>query len=87
MKIRDRLIMKRRRKKGKKKTVVCINLKQNYTKSYCTPPPSLLKGRGGGGMNLLPNFQEGSFTGPQLLEGVGEKEGVTFVRGMVAIFI
>ena len=82
MKVRDRLIMKRRRK-----TVVCINLKQNYTKLYCTPLPSLLRGGGGGGMNLLPNFQEGSFAGPQLLEGVGEKEGVTFVRGMVAIFI
>ena len=32
MKISDQLIMKRRRKKGRGKTVVCTNLKQTCTK-------------------------------------------------------
>ena len=41
-------------------------------------PPFLL----GGGLNLLPNFQKGEgLTGPQFLEGVTGKEGVTFFQG------
>ena len=47
------------------------------------PPPFLQAG--GGGLSLQPNFQKGGLTGPQFLEGVAGKEGVTFFRG-VAIF-
>ena len=37
---------------------------------------------GGGGLNLLPNFQkEGGLTGPQFLEEVTGKEGMTFSSG------
>ena len=42
------------------------------------PPPPFCKG---GGLSLQPNFQKGGLTGPQLLEGVAGKEGVTFFRG------
>ena len=46
-------------------------------------------GAGGGGRevwsDLLPNFKKGTLTGPQFLEWVAGKEGVTFFRG-VAVF-
>ena len=47
--------------------------------THSVHPPFLL----GGGLNLLPNFQNegGGLTGPSFLEGVGGKEGVTFLRG------
>ena len=38
-----------------------------------------------GELSLLPNFQNGGLTGSQFLEGVAEKKGVTFFRG-VAVF-
>ena len=37
--------------------------------------------RGGGGLNLQPNFQKGVLTEPQLLEGVAGKEGSASFRG------
>ena len=44
--------------------------------------PFPLSAGGGGGLNLRPNFQkEGGLAGPQLLERVAEKEGVTFFGG------
>ena len=50
------------------------------------PPPLSAGARGGegaGGVSLQPNFQKGGgLTGPQLLEGVAGKEGVTFFRGL-----
>ena len=44
------------------------------------PPPSPLSAGwdGGGGLSLLPNFQKGSLTGSQFLEGV---DRVTFSWG------
>ena len=54
----------------------------------CTPPLlSAGKGGGRGVVVALPTkfSKRGGLTGPQLLEGVAGKEGVTFFRG-VAIF-
>ena len=47
-----------------------------------TPSPFC---RGGRGWDPNQVFKKGGLTGPQLLEGVAGKEGVTFSRG-VAIF-
>ena len=50
------------------------------------PPPFCWEGRGGVVVALPTKFSKrGGLTGPQLLEGVAGKEGVTFFRG-VAIF-
>ena len=56
----------------------------------CTPHLFLLGhgggGGGAGGVSLQPNFQKGGgLTGPQLLEGVAEKEESDFFQGGVAI--
>ena len=45
--------------------------------TYCAPPPFLL-----GGLNFRRNFQKGGgLVGPQLLERVAGKEGMTFFTG------
>ena len=53
------------------------------------PPPLSAGARGGGGaggVSLQPTFQQGGgLTGPQLLEGVVEKEESDFFQGGVAI--
>ena len=47
--------------------------------TYCAPPPFLL-----GGLNFQPNFQKGGgLVGPQLLERVAGKEGMTFFMGVM----
>ena len=62
---------------------------KNFNVLRSEHPPFLLGvGWGGGGwLNLLPNFQkQGTGRGlavPSFLEGVGGKEQVTFVRGVL----
>ena len=58
---------------------------KNVTDRYCSPPP-VSAGRGGRGLNILPNFQkggEGSLTESQLSKGIAGKERVTFSKGVV----
>ena len=56
-----------------------VSFCQSYT--VCTPH-LFLQGEGGRGLNLQPNLQKrGGLTGPQFLDGVAGKEGVTFFRG------
>ena len=52
----------------------CHSLTIVYT--HCMHTPFLLRGGGGGGLNLQQNFQKGDFIGPQLLKG-----GLLGIRG------
>ena len=60
--------------------MTCTFCKQKLYKilAYCTPP--ILSAVGGG-----VESPKGGLVGPQLLEGVAGKEGVTFFLGGVAI--
>ena len=49
--------------------------------TVCNPPLFLLGGGGGGGVGWGSNFQPNFQKGPQLLERVGGKEGMTYFRG------
>ena len=55
-----------------------VNVKSLHI--VCTPPPFLF-----GGLNFQPNFQKGGggLVGPQLLERVAGKEGMTFFTGVM----
>ena len=50
-----------------------LSLSVSVKVTQCAPPKPKL--------SLQPNFKKGGLTGPQLLEGVAGKKGVTFFRG------
>ena len=52
-----------------------------YLPIVCIPPLSA------GGLNLLPNFQKGGLTGPQLLDGGWWERGGDFFHGECNFYV